>query len=140
QLQVQAQIQAFEGVAGPIVSAGQAQAAQLGAQQAAETLEAIGLTGNFNVLPKAATQNVVALARVGRPLQALLQPKYGEATKGILRELTKGVALGRGPRDIDRRMARDGLTDSLNHLLLVTRDQYNRAHRTAALQRYEESG
>lgn len=49
---------------------------------------------------------------------------------GIIRELVAGVALGLGPRQIARRMAQDGMTDALNHLLLVTRDQYNRSHRT----------
>jgi len=37
-------------------------------------------------------------------------------------------------------MAADGLSDGLNHLLLVTRDQYNRAHRLAALETYRRSG
>lgn len=140
EVQVRAQVAAFEGVAGPVISQGQIQAAQLGAQQAAEMLQALGLHVGFDALPVAATESVVALARAGRPLHALLEPMYGEATAGILRELTRGVALGRGLRDIARRMAGDGLTDGLNHLLLVTRDQYNRAHRTAALRRYEESG
>lgn len=140
EVQVRAQVAAFEGVAGPVISQGQIQAAQLGAQQAAEMLQALGLHVGFDALPVAATESVVALARAGRPLHALLEPMYGEATAGILRELTRGVALGRGPREIARRMAQDGLTDSLNHLLLVTRDQYNRSHRTAAAQRYEESG
>lgn len=116
------------------------QAVGLGASQARYSLEALGLTGVFDRLPAAAVGNVVALARAGRPLAALLEPMYGLAAAGLLRELTNGLALGLGPREIARRMAADGLTDGLNHLLLVTRDQYNRAHRLAALDSYRRSG
>ena len=138
--QVTAELAALEGATGPILTAGQAQAAQLGALQAAQTLQALEVGLSFNVLSTRATANIVALARAGRPLAALLEPMYGQAADGIIRELINGIALGKGPREIARRMARDGMTDALNHLLLVTRDQYNRAHRTAAAQRYEESG
>lgn len=140
QAQVIAQLSAMEAAAGPVVTAGQAQAAQLGALQAGTTLNALDVGLSFNKLSVKATQNVVALARAGQPLSALLQPMYGAASEGIIRELINGVALGYGPRKIARNMARDGMTDALNHLLLVSRDQYNRAHRTAAQQRYEDSG
>lgn len=139
-VQVEAQLAAMEAAAGPVITAGQVQAAQQGALAASTTLQGLGVAANFNVLPVAATESVIALARAGRPLAALLEPMYGLAAEGIIRELVAGVALGQGPRQIARRMAADGLTDGLNHLLLVTRDQYNRAHRTAALQRYRESG
>lgn len=140
QAQVTAQLSALESAAGPLVTAGQTQAAQLGALQAATTLDALGVGITFNQLSTKATQNIVALARAGKPLAELLQPMYGQAAEGIIRELINGVALGYGPRKIARNMARDGLTDALNHLLLVSRDQYNRAARTAAFQRYEDSG
>lgn len=139
QAQVTAQLTALEGAAGPLITAGQTQAAGLGALQAAQTLQALDVGISFNVLSTRATQNVVALARAGQPLASLLQPMYGAASEGIIRELINGVALGYGPRKIARAMAQDGMTDALNHLLLVTRDQYNRAHRTAAFQRYEDS-
>ena len=139
-VQVEAQLAAMESAAGPILTAGQIQAAQQGALAAATTLRSFGVAASFNALPVPAVENVIALARAGRPLAALLEPMYGLAADGIIRELVQGVALGLGPRQIARRMAQDGLTDALDHLLLVTRDQYNRAHRTAALQRYEASG
>ncbi len=138
--QVTTELAAMEGATGPILTAGQAQAAQLGALQAGQTLGAMEVGLSFNVLSTRATANIVALARAGRPLAALLEPMYGAAADGIIRELITGIALGKGPREIARRMARDGLTDALNHLLLVSRDQYNRAARTAAFQRYEDSG
>ena len=140
QAQVTAQLTALEGAAGPLITAGQNQAAGLGALQAATTLDSLGVGLTFNQLSTKATQNIIALARAGKPLAELLQPMYGAASEGIIRELINGVALGYGPRKIARNMARDGMTDALNHLLLVSRDQYNRAHRTAAAQRYEESG
>ena len=140
QAQVTAQLTALEGAAGPLITAGQGQAAQIGALQAATTLDALEVGISFNQLSTKATQNIIALARAGKPLAELLQPMYGAASEGIIRELINGVALGYGPRKIARNMARDGMTDALNHLLLVSRDQYNRAARTAAFQRYEDSG
>ena len=140
QAQVTAQLTALEGAAGPLITTGQNQAAGLGALQAATTLDSLGVGLTFNQLSTKATQNIIALARAGKPLAELLQPMYGAASEGIIRELINGVALGYGPRKIARNMARDGMTDALNHLLLVSRDQYNRAARTAAFQRYEDSG
>lgn len=138
--QVEGQLAAMEQIAVGTLEAGTQQAIGLGAAQASTTLEALGVGTGFNVLPAGATQNVVALARAGKPLAELLAPMYGQAADGIIRELVAGVALGWGPRRIARRMAQDGLTDALNHLLLVTRDQYNRAHRSAALASYQRSG
>lgn len=138
--QVEAQLAALERVAAGAIDAGTAQAAAMGAQQGVASLEALGVGTGFNRLPVAAVQNVVSLARAGKPLAELLAPMYGQAAEGIVRELVNGVALGLGPRAIARRMARDGLTGALNHLLLVTRDQYNRAHRAASLETYRRSG
>jgi len=138
--QVERELGALEGVATGTLGAGMRQAAELGVQQALYSLEALGVAGSFNRLSTAAVQNLVSLARAGRPLSTLLEPMYGLAAAGILRELTNGLALGLGPREIARRMAADGLSDGLNHLLLVTRDQYNRAHRLAALESYRRSG
>jgi hypothetical protein len=138
--QVERELGALERVATGTLETGARQAAGLGVEQAMFSLEALGVAGSFNRLPTAAVANVVGLARAGRPLAALLEPMYGLAAAGILRELTNGLALGLGPREIARRMAADGLSDGLNHLLLVTRDQYNRAHRLAALESYRRSG
>lgn len=138
--QTEAELARLERVAAGTLDAGTRQAAALGAQQGITSLEALGVGLNFDRLPVAAVENVVALARAGKPLADLLAPMYGQAADGILRELIAGVAIGRGPREIARRMVRDGATDGLNHLLLVTRDQYNRAHRAAALEVYRESG
>lgn len=138
--QVERELESLEGVATGRLGAGMREAAELGVQQALDSLEALGVAGSFNRLPAAAVGNVVALARAGRPLATLLEPMYELAAAGVLRELTNGLALGLGPREIARRMAADGLSDGLNHLLLVTRDQYNRAHRLAALESYRRSG
>lgn len=138
-VQVERQLDALERVAAGNLEAGTAQAAALGTTQAVGQLKSLGVSVGFNRLPAAAVENVVGLARAGKPLAELLGPMYGEAAQGIIRELIAGVALGRGPRAIARRMAQDGLSDGLNHLLLVTRDQYNRAHRGAALETYRRS-
>lgn len=139
-VQVERELGVLEGLATGTLEAGAREAALLGVEAAGLSLDALGVAGAFNRLPAAAVQNVVALARAGRPLALLLEPMYGLAAAGIARELVNGLALGLGPREIARRMAADGLSDGLNHLLLVTRDQYNRAHRLAALESYLRSG
>lgn len=136
---VQVQVQQLEFAATGVLADGTSQAALLGIQQGTSTLESLGIAGNFNRLPVSAVQNITSLARAGQPLASLLAPMYGQAAGGITRELINGVAMGLSPRRIARRMIQDGLTDSLNHLLLVTRDQYNRAHRTASLETYRKS-
>lgn len=134
------QLRALERVAAGIIEAGQIQAATQGIAAATTMIETVGLGVAFNRLPVTAVANLVSLARNGRPLAALLRPMYGLATEGILRELVNGLALGNGPRQVARRMVDAGLSDGLNHLLLVTRDQYNRAHRAAGLETYRNSG
>lgn len=136
--QVDRELGRFGRAAGPLVGAGQQLAAEQGRRMALEMLRGLGVS--FDRLPIGAVENVTALARAGYPLEALLEPMYGAAATGVMRELVNGLAAGRGPRQIARRMAVDGLTDGLNHLLLVTRDQYNRAHRLAALEVYRRSG
>lgn len=136
--QVQGELIRYEQVISPLSEVGQRMAAEQGQAMAAEILRGLGVS--FNRLPMGAVENLVGLARAGQPLAALLEPMYGQAAAGIMRELTTGLALGHGPRAIARRMARDGLSDGLNHLLLVTRDQYNRSHRLAAMQTYRSSG
>jgi len=82
---------------------------------------------------------VVALARAGQPLAALLEAAYPLAAQGMTTQLLQGIALGRNPREISRRMMQEGLTDGLQHILLVNRDQSLRAWRTAGLQQYQAS-
>lgn len=114
-------------------------AATWGATDAAALIKATGGSGvavALNRLPKEAVAAATALAREGKPLAELLERAFPLAAEGVTRELITGVALGRSPRDVARRMQRHGLGQGLNHTLLVARDQSIRAYRTASLQTY----
>lgn len=136
-VQVNEEIMRWQRLAEPSIAAGQREAVRLGALMAQGMLAELG---TIAVLPVAAIENILALAQAGRPLAVLLEAAYGEAAKGITRELINGLAVGLSPRDIARFIVERGLTDALNHVLLVVRDQYNRAHRMAGLELYRQSG
>jgi len=99
-----------------------------------------GVIAAFSVLPVGAIENIMAQAAAGRPLDVLLSNMYPLATDGLTEALITNVALGINPRMIAKVASQLGLSDSLNHILLVARDQSNRAFRTASLQTYEQSG
>lgn len=94
----------------------------------------------FNILPVEAVENIVALARVGQPLGILLEAAYPQAATAIADRLVQGVALGYNPRKTAKMVVEQGLSQGLNHMQLVARDQQIRAYRTAALQQYQTSG
>jgi SPP1 gp7 family putative phage head morphogenesis protein len=87
-----------------------------------------------------AAENVAALARAGQPLNVILDRSYPAAVEGITDRLIDGIARGINPREVARRMRNDGLSQGLNHILLVARDQSNRAYRQATLEQYRRSG
>jgi hypothetical protein len=131
----------FERYAAGAINAQQLEFAGLGVENATALMEAAGaVRGTFTALGTGAFENVVALARAGQPLAALLEAAYPLAAQGMTTQLLQGIALGRNPREITRRMMQEGLTDGLQHMLLVNRDQSLRAWRTASLQQYQASG
>lgn len=115
--------------------------AGIGLGQANVLLELIGLDpaafGTFNPL---AFASIIDAAREGTPLLALLDRGYGLAASAIADRLIAGVALGINPRALAAQMVRDGLSQSLDHTLLVARDQGIRAWRGASQQRYQDLG
>lgn len=135
--QVNEELMRWQTLAESGIAAGQREAVRLGALMAQGLLAELG---TIAVLPVAAIENILALAQAGRPLAVLLEAMYGQAAQGITRELLNGLAVGLSPRDIAQRIVERGLTDALNHVLLVMRDQYNRAHRLAGLELYRASG
>lgn len=94
----------------------------------------------FDILPVEAVENIVSLARAGQPLDKLLQAAYPETANGLASLLIEGTAKGRNPRETARLAVEKGLSQGLNHFLVVARDQQIRAYRTAALQQYQKSG
>lgn len=104
------------------------------------TQAASGVTVSLERLPVEAVENIVALARTGKPLATLLEARYPLAAQGMLDRLITGTALGWNPRKTARAMMEQGASQGLNHVLLVARDQQIRAYRTASLQAYRQSG
>lgn len=140
-VQLQRELAKYNADAAAIIQAQQLSFASMGAKQATAWLRYSGaIQGSFNQLGSGAFENIAALARAGNPLADLLSNAYPATAQAITDALLKGLALGTHPRTTARMMVTDGLTTSLNHALLLTRDQSIRASRLAALQQYHTSG
>jgi len=134
------ELERFETYAAQAISAQQLEFAGLGVENATALMEAVGaVRGTFTALGTGAFENVLALARAGQPLAALLEAAYPAAAQGMTTQLLRGIALGVNPRQTARAMMQEGLTDGLQHVLLVSRDQSIRAWRTAGWQQYQTS-
>ena len=94
----------------------------------------------FNRLGIAAAENIAAVARARAPLAEILARNYPLTAEAITDRLIAGIAAGYNPRKVAQSMVRDGLSQGLNHILLVARDQSNRAYREASRQQYAASG
>lgn len=143
--QVEQEIASFNNVAAGIIDGSQRTASLLGIQAGSALIEAVAGSGlMFDRLPVGAVENLVALSRNGMPLQTLLADAFPAAADGILRELTRGLALGSGGRNTARRVRemviQSGLTDGLHRVNLIVRDQNNRAHRGAMFDQWRHSG
>jgi hypothetical protein len=138
---LQVELERYQTYAERAIAAQQLEFAGLGVENATALLDAAGaVRGTFAVLGSAAFENVLGLARAGQPLAALLEAAYPAAAQGMTAQLLRGIALGVNPRQTARAMMQEGLTDGLQHVLLVSRDQSLRAWRTASLQQYQTSG
>lgn len=140
-VQLQHELAKYNADAAALIQAQQLSFASMGAEQATAWLRYSGaIQGSFYQLGSGAFENIAALARAGNPLADLLSAAYPATAQAITDELLKGLALGKNPRTTARTMVNDGLTTSLNHALLITRDQSIRAARLATLQQYQSSG
>lgn len=145
--QTQAEITAFQRYAAGQIDEQQTAAAGQGLSDAVELLGATAdyyeqnraVVLSFNQLNVGAAENITALARAGKPLANLLEAAYPLAADGIAKQMVQGVALGINPREVTRRILRQGLAEGLNHILLVSRDQHLRAYREATRQQYQQS-
>lgn len=146
--QLQKEMERFTGkTAAPIMQQLQATAAFSGIQQALTLIDAtVSLSGGsavdftFDRLNVEAVQNIVAISSAGKPLGDLLQAAYPLAANGITNELITGIAKGQSPRVIARNIVNQGLSQGLNHILLVSRDQANRTFREGSRQQYQKAG
>lgn len=115
--------------------------AALGLDHSRELLELAGYNldalATFNPL---AFESIILAAREGQPLMALLDRGYGLAAEAMADKLIAGVALGINPRVLARQMMREGLAQSLDHALLLSRDQGIRAWRNASMTQYQQNG
>lgn len=140
-IQLQRELAKYNADAAAIIQAQQLSFASMGAEQATAWLRYSGaIQGSFTQLGSGAFENIAALARADNPLALLLSNAYPETAQAITDALLSGLALGKNPRITARMMVNDGLATSLNHALLINRDQSIRASRLAALQQYQTSG
>jgi len=146
--QVQAEIEKYTGkVAEPVIQKLQNDSAYAGLQHALSLIDATITSGGgdaigftFDRLGVEAVQNIVSVAGAGKPLGDLLQAAYPLVANGITDKLIEGTALGWNPRKTARSIIADGLSQGLNHILLVSRDQQIRSYREASRQQYAKSG
>jgi len=143
--QLTAEINRFNLYADGVIDSLQGNAIQFAGTTAADLIlstaadvGAIGIT--FDRLSVEATENIVAIARAGQPLQNLLELNYPTAVNAISDRLIAGVALGVNPRDVARDIMKNQLSQAYRHTVLVARDQHLRAYRTATQQAYQSSG
>lgn len=138
--QLDLQLRRYQATAAASIDQTQRQFALLGIDQADQLIGAVGgVRGTFSSLNPAAVENIVALARAGQPLDALMEAAYPLAAQGMTDQLIAGTALGWNPRRTAYAMRDEGLSQGLNHLLLVARDQQIRSWRTANLQTYRSN-
>jgi hypothetical protein len=105
----------------------------------AEQAIAAQVTTSFNKLPVSAVEHMAGLTGAGTPLNSLLVQSWPLSAQGLTQALVDGVALGWGPRKVARQMA-EGMTGSLDRMLLIARSEQMRTYRAASYASYAESG
>lgn len=138
--QARAEVNRYIPEAEQIIRGQQQALASLGIEHASTAIQTVAANAQFNRLPTAAVQNMIGLAGDGSPLRTLLQNSYGAGADGILDQMVKGVALGRGPVAIARAIVRQGLSRSLDRMIVVNRTEGLRVYRQASLDSYRASG
>jgi len=142
--QVRRELDKYTDYAEPVIVAGQRQAAATGINAATAAINAVaseaGTRIAFDVLPVNAVQNLVGLAGNGSPLRTLLVGSYGAGADGMFNELINATAKGQNPRVTARNMVRQGLSQSLDRMLLTARTEQLRVFRESSRQQYINSG
>ena len=83
---------------------------------------------------------MVGLGGNGSPLRDLLVDSYGAAADGMLNALVRATATGQNPRVTARSMIRQGLSQSLNRMMVTARTEQMRVFRESSRMAYQASG
>lgn len=110
-------------------------------QAVANAKKLLSLVGaSFASLATAPVEKIIALAQAGQPLNRVLERAFPLAVEKLTDVLIRGTALGWNPRKTANTAVKEGLSNGLNHFLLVARDQQIRAYREASRDTYQASG
>lgn len=127
-----------------LITSQQRTLAQTAIAQAGQAIQAVatdaGVRIAFDILPVSAIENMVGLAGNGSPLRTVLQNSYGVGADGMLNQLILATALGQNPRATAQAMVRQGLSQSLNHMMVVARSEQLRVFRESSRMTYQQSG
>ncbi len=144
QVQIEAELQAYGGVAGRVITGYEREAVDA-AYEHAEALTNLaigegpaGVMVNWTALPREAVADLVGFLHDGSPLSDLLNELGPEASKAARDVLITGLALGEGPRQIGSRM-RSAFAGSLYRAQTIARTEVLRAYREAALRNYRNN-
>lgn len=139
-LQVRQQVVRYAAFADDVITERQRALAQMGIDHATQAIQTVSVNAVFSRLNVAAVQNVIGLAGDGSPLRTLLEATYADGAKGILDVLIKGVAIGKSPRDMAKQAVRQGLSKSLDRMLVLMRTETLRVYRHTTMESYANSG
>lgn len=139
--QVEAQMARFAPAAARTTTALQVNAVAISEQHALSLARTaigpspISLSIGWNRLSPATVEAFVGFASDGSPLAQLFESLGKDASARVRSELIRGLTLGRGPRDVARRMAKiNGI--GLTRALTIARTEMHRAARAASAESY----
>jgi SPP1 gp7 family putative phage head morphogenesis protein len=120
------------------ITDGQRAMASAGVSQSQQAIAA-QVSTTFNRLPVSAVEHMVGVTGAGTPLNSILVQSWPLSAQGLTQALVDGVALGWGPRKTAKMMA-EGMTGTLNRMLLISRTESLRVYNEASRQSYLASG
>lgn len=141
--QIDAQISAYEAFAVATIEREQRLAVQMAAGHSAALINSAaldsGVSVQFGPLPVEAVTNIVGQAGDGSPLAAILEDASTAGREALRRELITGVALGRNPVEMARRVMRQGLGTTFTRTATIYRTEVLRAYRYTSQRAYQRS-
>ena len=144
QAQTEAQMSTFADAAGTGIEAAQLESALAGQRDASTLMRAAlgvresGVHVAFNVLPRAALNEMIGFTDAGTPLGKLLAELGPDAARRVSDTLVQNLALGRNPRQTARDI-RESLGGSLSRALTISRTETLRAYREGTRAAYAEN-
>ena len=140
--QVRVELDKYTNYAESLITERQRTLGSTAINQAGQAIRAVanGVRIGFDVLPIRAIENMVGLGGNGSPLRVLLVDSYGAAADGMLNALVRATATGQNPRVTARSMIRQGLSQSLNRMMVTARTEQMRVLRESSRMAYQASG